>query len=133
GNQQGQGETCEGVFHKLDRESSHFKYAEVQRNTAQQRQRCFTYIPQKLIAASGLRQQRAYYLWLSPPSTASNWPVMKLEAVRKNTTASAISSGVPPRWAGVFLIISRPRASMSSKGMTPGATELTVMWGAQAL
>ena len=47
------------------------------------------------------------YLWLSPPSTASTWPVTKFPAVRKYTTAPAISSGVPPRWAGVFWIIRR--------------------------
>ena len=57
----------------------------------------------------------------------------KLEALRKYATAEATSSGVPPRPAGVAAIMRSPRSSMSSKGITPGATVFTVIRGAQAL
>src|ERR1035438_10105972 len=73
------------------------------------------------------------YLWLNPPSIARICPVTKFDAVRKYTTASATSAGVPPRPAGVFSIIRLPRSSISSKGITPGATEFTVISGAKAL
>src|ERR1035438_906228 len=36
------------------------------------------------------------YRWLNPPSIARICPVTKFDAVRKYTTASAISAGVPP-------------------------------------
>src|SRR5689334_22946701 len=70
---------------------------------------------------------------LNPPSTAMIWPVTKFDACRKYTTASAISAGVPPRCAGVLRIIALPRSSISSNGITPGATEFTVISGAHAL
>ena len=54
-------------------------------------------------------------------------------AFKKYTTASAISAGVPPRPAGVASISFFPRSSISSNGITPGATELTVIRGAHAL
>ena len=59
-------------------------------------------------------------------------PVTKFDAFRKYTTASAISAGVPPRFAGVASIIFLPRSSISSNGITPGATEFTVIDGANA-
>src|ERR1035438_2080995 len=57
------------------------------------------------------------YLWLNPPSIARICPVTKFDAVRKYTTASATSAGVPPRCAGVFSIIRLPRSSISSRGI----------------
>src|ERR1700682_2680873 len=73
------------------------------------------------------------YFWLSPPSTASTWPVTKFDAFRKYDTPPAISDAVPPRFAGVESIMRCTRASGGSKGITPGATEFTVISGAEAL
>jgi hypothetical protein len=58
---------------------------------------------------------------------------MKLLAPKKYTTAPATSSGVPPRKAGVACTILVASASSSPNGITPGATEFTVISGANAL
>ena len=92
----------------------------------------------RIIALTEPRLNRAAtkesgHRWLNPPSTASTCPVTKFDALMKLSTASAISSGVPERCAGVAAIKSCARGSSLDARITPGATEFTVICGANAL
>ena len=73
------------------------------------------------------------YLWLRPPSTASTWPVMKFDALRKYSTASATSSTVPDASRGRRRDHLFHARLLSEERITPGATEFTVISGANAL
>src|SRR5262249_61069675 len=72
---------------------------------------------------------------LKPPSTAKICPVMNLGQVAKNKTAAATSAAVPFRCMGVFFAKCTASCVSSLEGKTiiPGATQFTLISGANAL
>jgi hypothetical protein len=68
-----------------------------------------------------------------PPSTERIWPVMKWGPVAKKRTAAATSSAEPLRRMGVRRAKCSNSSATSPLTIMPGATQFTLISGAQAL